>query len=132
MGSVLDGNTRTDNVSASDCTRVDVRLHDDVTAPAQCEDFEDTEKGISAAYLFPPGLSNGTEAQLDAKISSNVVPMYDGFRIGTWNLFYALRLNALYVFQFPRIFVAVLRDAFVLFLRISHTIFFPAIILIIV
>lgn len=90
----------------ADCIRPDVRLS--VSEQLQCSHYKDEEASINAAYLYPPGFSNISslwfmcspchlsihhlsshpavfsrgDAQSDAKISTNIVPMYEEFKNG--------------------------------------------------
>ena len=82
----MDGNTQSDKMS-DDCSRVDIRL----PSSPLCSDFSNDD--ITLSYLYPPGLSTDLEAQLDAMISSNAVPMYDTFKTGMQTLVRNLMQN---------------------------------------
>lgn len=70
-----------------DCIRRDPRVPADNSF--NCTQFLDaqTDDDITYGFLYPPGLSLGTNRQMDAYISSNVVPMYRGFKHGNYSGF---------------------------------------------
>ncbi|XP_077870144.1 venom phosphodiesterase-like [Saccoglossus kowalevskii] len=66
-----------------DCTRPDVRIPDDKSA--DCDDYTmATADNITMSYLYQPGFSEVLEDQMDALISSNMVPQYTNFVTDIW------------------------------------------------
>ncbi|OQV14642.1 Ectonucleotide pyrophosphatase/phosphodiesterase family member 3 [Hypsibius exemplaris] len=71
------------------CARSDVRL--DISTLLTCTDLPGSgSTGLQSAYLFPPGLSSNAASANDAEIISNVVPMYEAFKTGTWSDFWRI------------------------------------------
>ncbi|XP_033103056.1 venom phosphodiesterase-like [Anneissia japonica] len=67
----------------SDCVRPDVRVTNEFTR--KCVKVRDAYNStISTGYLFQPGFSSSGESQMDALISSNVVPHYTNFTSDLW------------------------------------------------
>ncbi|CAH1773187.1 unnamed protein product, partial [Owenia fusiformis] len=72
------------SVFPSDCVRGDPRAKNG----RNCSDFISEEQNITHAFLYPPGVSATDDGRLDAAITSNLVPMYNGFQSGIWKFLY--------------------------------------------
>ncbi|XP_007945582.1 ectonucleotide pyrophosphatase/phosphodiesterase family member 3 [Orycteropus afer afer] len=72
----------------SDCLRADVRV-----APSESQkcSFYLADKNITHGFLYPPAINRTSDSQYDALITSNLVPMYEEFKI-MWQYFHSVLL----------------------------------------
>ncbi|XP_053137235.1 ectonucleotide pyrophosphatase/phosphodiesterase family member 3 [Hemicordylus capensis] len=90
--------------TAPDCLRTDVRIP---TAQSQNCSIYQPDLNITHGFLYPPNLNSSALEQLDALLTSNIVPMYKEFK-RLWNYFhdtllpkYAMEKNGLNVISGP-------------------------------
>ncbi|KAM4538947.1 venom phosphodiesterase CdcPDE [Odontesthes bonariensis] len=67
-----------------DCLRADVRLA--AFQSPRCDEYG-TAENLTYAFLYPPNLNVTVDQQYDALLTSNVVPMYPGFK-KIWDYFH--------------------------------------------
>lgn len=77
--SILNGQFRSDTEYIN-CTRADVRLSGDI----DCSDYHNAAIHIVGNLAFPPGFASSNDSIVDGFLSSNLVPMYEGFKTGVW------------------------------------------------